>query len=107
MNSDLMMWEGFSGQPYEFWVFGLKKKFAQFGAVFIYAQQNEKTGFEMLYINQTDRMDLVASNPIADFIIEEYQPDFLHIWKCEELATRKKTMSDLIVRHNPKGNRVG
>ena len=101
-----MMWDGLSGRSYEFWVFGLRKKFGRFGAVFIYALQNEKNGFDMLYINQTDRMDLVASNPIADFIIDEYKPNCLHIWKCEELAERKKAMSDLIVRHNPRGNRV-
>ena len=106
MDTDLMMWEGFSGKAYEFWVFGLKKKFGRFGAVFIYAQQNAKTGFDMMYINLTDRMDFVASNRIAEFVQQEYAPDCLHILKCDDIADRKRVMSDLIVRHNPPGNRM-
>ena len=105
METDLMVWPGFSGKDYEFWVYSVRQAFSPYGAVFIYASWQKSGGFEMLYINQTDRMDMVAKNPIADFIIEEYQPSSLHVWKCPFIDDRKGVMADLLIKHNPLGNR--
>ena len=105
MDRDMMVWPGFFGRDYEFLVFSVKKTFSPFGAVFIYASRHKNGEFEMLYINQTDRMDMVATNPIADFIIKEYQPTTLHVWKCPSVDDRKDVMLDLIMKHNPPGNR--
>lgn len=105
MNTDLMIWEGLSGRKYEFWVYSLKRNFAAFGAVFVYARATSSGDFNMLYANQSNRMDMVPSNPLADYIINQHGPDSLHIWKCPELKIRKEVMADLLVRHNPPGNR--
>ncbi len=107
METDLMVWSGFSGKEYEFWVYNITKDFSPYGAVFIYASRKKSGEFDMLYINQTDRMDMVPKNPLADFIIQEYQPSSLHVWKCMSVDDRKGVMADLMIKHNPLGNRSG
>ncbi len=105
METDLKEWRGLSGRFYEFWVFELGKSFGQFGAVFLYTKQLKANDFEMVYINQTDRMDQVVANPIADYIVKTFEPDSMQIFKCGDLDDRKFIMSDLIVKFNPQGNR--
>jgi hypothetical protein len=50
-------------------------------------------------------MDLVRQNPIADEIISEYKPTQIHILINENVSERKGIMADLILKHNPLGNK--
>ncbi len=105
MDTDLFMWEGFSGRSYEFWTYKLNKTFGPIEAVFIYAKWVSDDQVDLLYVNQTDRMDMVCANPISDYIIDKYHPSSLHIWKCPVMEDRKAVMMDLLMKYNPPGNR--
>lgn len=105
MGLEATLWQGITGESVEFRVFHPRQPFEAFGAVFLYAKYSPDGAFDMVYINQTDRMDLVARNPIADYVLATFEPNSLHVWKCEDIDERRKLMNDLILRHNPPGNR--
>ena len=105
MNLDLYQWIGFSGRSYEFWIYDLDMIFSEMGAVFIYAKQLNETEFSMVYINQTNRMDMVAQNPLSERVIISFLPDTVHILKVPLLDERKVIMFDLLMKYNPEGNR--
>lgn len=104
MKTDIETWEGYSGRNYDFWVYDLDKNFGRFGAVFIYARHEANGPCKMLYVNQTDRLDLVPKNPLAKHIIETHEPNCIQFWKCNKIDDRKTVMTDLIIKHKPPGN---
>lgn len=108
MDSDLITWVGASGRAHDFWVYRLNQRFDAVAAVFLYAKYNKDINADMpivVYVNQTNRMDLVASNPIADEIISEYKPDQMHILINNNISERKGIMADILLKYNPLGNR--
>lgn len=105
MDSDLYHWTGASGREHEFWVYGLDQEFDAIGALFLYVKNTSPNEASIVYINQTNRMDLVAKNPLAEEIIKEFQPTSLHIIFNNQVGERKAVMADLILKHNPPGNR--
>ena len=105
MESDLYNWIGASGREHEFWIYRLNQKFDAFSAVFLYVRSLSVEDTSIVYVNQTNRMDLVGSNPIAGEIISEYKPTQMHILLNENVSERKGIMADIILRHNPLGNK--
>lgn len=105
MESDLFNWPGASGRIHEFWVYRLNQKFDAMGAIFLYVRALSADDISLVYVNQTNRMDLVRKNPIADEIISEYKPTQIHVLFNENVSERKGIMADLILKHNPHGNK--
>lgn len=105
MDSDLYHWTGASGRSHEFWVYRLDQKFDAVGALFLYVKNTSVKEGSIVYVNQTNRMDLVAKNPLAEEIITDFQPTNLHILFNNQVGERKAIMADLILKHNPPGNR--
>ena len=105
MDSDLYHWTGASGRNHEFWVYRLNQKFDALGAIFLYVRKVSPDEINLVYVNQTNRMDLVAKNPIAEEIIGEYKPTQMHILYNNNVSERKGIMADLILKHNPHGNK--
>ena len=105
MDSDLYHWTGASGRIHEFWVYRLNQKFNALGAVFLYVKNTSADEANIVYVNQTNRMDMVAKNPFAEEIIKEYKPTSLHILFNDQIGDRKAIMADIILKHNPPGNR--
>ena len=105
MDSDLFNWPGASGRDHEFWVYRLNQQFEAKGAIFLYVRALSADDISLVYVNQTNRMDLVRKNPIADEIISEYKPTQIHVLFNENVSERKGIMADLILKHNPHGNK--
>ncbi len=105
MDLDLVKWVGASGREHEFWVYRLNQSFDEIAAVFLFVKVIDSATSEIVYVNQTNRMDLVGSNPIADEIINDYKPTEMHILINNELSERKGLMADILLKYNPVGNR--
>lgn len=105
MDSDLYHWTGASGRDHEFWVYRLDQEFDAIGALFLYVKNTSGKEASIVYVNQTNRMDLVAKNPLAEEIIKDLKPSYIHVYFNNQVGERKAIMADLILKHNPPGNR--